>query len=101
MISTLTKKFYFTSSNLRDHYFDLHVNQIGLHETLTDLRGKVEVVLTKTSETSSRKGDVSIKKSNSFRAKSATVTDSPKKVETAAVKKKVQKTSTEKPPWRW
>lgn len=101
MISTLTKKFYFTSSNVRDHHFDLHVNQAGLTETLTDLRGKVELVLTKSSDSTNRKGDASIKKNSSFRTKSVTVTDSPKKVEVAVVKKKVQKTSTEKPPWRW
>lgn len=102
VISTLTKKFYFTPSIVRDHHWDLHENHIGIREALTILHNQIEDVLIKNTakkNTTPAESNVSVTKSNSFRA--STVTDSAKKVPAVTTKKIVKKLSTEKPPWRY
>lgn len=97
----MTKKFYFTTSHVRDHHWDLRENHITIQEALDVLHKQVQDVLIKnsTKRSSQAESGVSVSKSNSFRA--STVTDSVKKVPTVPAKKIMKKPSTEKPPWRY
>lgn len=47
IISTLTKNFYFTSSKLRGHYYDLHSNHTNIAETLDVVHQKIDEVVQK------------------------------------------------------
>lgn len=97
----MTKKFYFTPSDVRDHHWDLRKNHMTIQDALDVLHKQVQDVLIKnsTKRSSQTESGVPVTKSNSFRA--STVTDSVKKVPTVAAKKPVKKPSTEKPPWRY
>lgn len=102
VVSTLTKKFFFTHSNVRGHHWDLHENHKNIQEILTNLHTQIEHVLIK-NVTSPHKAEstVLVKKTVPPRTSSTTATDSVQNVRSGSTKRNVKKAPTEKPPWRY
>lgn len=104
VISTLTKKFYLTASNVRDHHWDLRKNQNGIQTVLNAMHQKIgKVLLEKNTSVATRKERCNvIRKSVSFRGAQMTVADSARTTQPlGATKPKANKTPIDKrPPWK-
>lgn len=113
IISTLTKKFYFTSSKLRGHTLDLHNNHRHIKKSMKDVHQKISEVVQKgeiRKASSIRRGRTASPAGNEGstveRGSSFTVADGverPKKLISKKEVAKVKKTSsvTKKPPWKY
>lgn len=110
VISTLTKKFYFTESQVRDRNLDISENQSRMQETLQDLNRKVSNVVdsrgapSPNASNTKKTRSAPVKRASSFQANGMTTTDSPRKPTTSTKANAVLKKQTslaDRPPWKY
>lgn len=105
LVSTLTKKFYFTSSKFREHHLDINMSHEQLIETILDLQKKVEEIEKRKKEQkpSAARNGSSIRQT---KLKISDAPDGPAKVPGAGNRKssnnsKPKKVPGEKPRWKY